>query len=80
MPASSSTTDRSEGNPNGHRPLEDLHHLLRRRGGGEIPVEMRVSKQSVANGTADAPGFVAGALEPRDDLANGRGRVKLTAQ
>src|SRR4051812_22728536 len=69
--------DGSELDANWNRALEEFAHLFGFRCGREIPVEVRVPKQRVADCAADAPGLVAGALEGVCDLSDVPGWVQL---
>ena len=63
--------------PDRHRAGEELLHLLRGSGGGDIEIGVRVPQQLVAQRPADAPGLEPGALERLDDLQNGLGNFQL---
>jgi hypothetical protein len=64
-------TDGPELDPDRNGALEQLPNLRRLRGRRQIPVEVRMAEQRVANRAADAPGLEARVFQPLRDSASG---------
>ena len=73
-------TDCPECNSHRNGAGKEISYLLRPGGCGEIPVEMGMPEQCVANSATYAPGFEAGSLEFAGDFKNGFGWRKSRRQ
>src|SRR5450830_993258 len=69
-------SDRPELDTHGDRALEELPHVGGLGGGGEIPVEVGMTEERVADSAADAPGLEKVVLEVLGDAADGLGWVE----
>src|SRR5258706_14261515 len=70
-------SDRSELDTHRDSTLEEVPHVGRLGRGGEIPVEMRVTKKGVAHGPSDAPRLEARVLQTLCHTADGLGWIEL---
>ena len=79
-PGAIETPDRPELDPDRDRATEQRLHLGRPRRRCEVPVEMRVAEEGVADGAADAPGLMSRSLELRGDVEDGLRGVEAGRQ
>jgi hypothetical protein len=56
---------------------EDLAHLIRLSGRREIPIQVWMAENGVANRPSDAPCLVPSLLEPASDLEHGFGGAEV---